>query len=138
MKNVNMTLVAVILSSAAAFAVEDAKPADKAGVKPSKTSPVTALPSGARVSEEKVKTLKSPEGVQSEGFKKADMNHDGVLSLEEYKGTSEGIQQAAKVGEGFQMIDRDGDGKLSAEEYSRVEKKAPVRILQPEGKPAAK
>lgn len=53
-------------------------------------------------------------------FKHIDQNSDGTLSFEEYKVSTVGHVDPARVEGLFKKKDADGDGKLTLEEYSFI------------------
>ncbi len=55
-----------------------------------------------------------------EVFKKLDTNHDGSLSLEEFKAGPKAKQDPAKAEEIFKKMDKGGDGKVTLEEFKQA------------------
>src|SRR4051794_37369446 len=103
MKSLSILLTTLALSSSVILAADAAKTPAKA----------TEIPAGAKVT---APAVVNPAA--ADAFKKLDLNHDGALSIEEFKTSPEAIKDPVKTPDLFKKLDKDGNGSLSPQELS--------------------
>lgn len=99
-------LATLVLTTVTAMAADPIKALEKAVVSP------------AAPSEAKTAGLPLTKPNPAEAFKKIDANHDGTLSIDEFKASPMALKDPAKTEELFKKKDKDGNGKLTLEEVS--------------------
>ena len=67
-------------------------------------------------------------------FKQIDKDGDGTLSFDEYKASTIGHIDPARVGDVFKKKDADGDGKLTLTEFMFVPPREPAKPAPTEPK----
>jgi hypothetical protein len=97
-------LATLVLTTVTAMAADPIKALEKAAAAPVAETKAAVLP------------LTKPNPI--EAFKKIDVNHDGSLSIDEFKASPMALKDPVKTEELFKKKDKDGNGKLTLEEVS--------------------
>jgi hypothetical protein len=105
-------LATLVLTTVTAMAADPVKALEKAAAAP------------AALTENKAAVLPLTKPNPAEAFKKLDANHDGTLSIDEFKASPMALKDPVKTEELFKKKDKDGNGKLSLEEVSMETKPA--------------
>jgi hypothetical protein len=115
-------LATLVLTTVTAMAADPIKALEKAAAAPAAETKAAVLP------------LTKPN--PAEAFKKLDANHDGTLSIDEFKASPMALKDPVKTEELFKKKDKDGNGKLSLEEVS-METKPEDKDVKPADKAPA-
>jgi hypothetical protein len=106
MNTLHTLLTTLVLTTVAAMAADPVKALEKAAAAP------------AAPTETKTAVLPLTKPNPAEAFKKLDANHDGTLSIDEFKASPMAMKDPVKTEELFKKKDKDGNGKLTLEEVS--------------------
>ena len=117
-------LATLVLTTVTAMAADPIKALENAAAAP------------AALTENKAAVLPLTKPNPAEAFKKIDANHDGTLSIDEFKASPMALKDPVKTEELFKKKDKDGNGKLSLEEVS-METKPEDKGVKPADKAPA-
>jgi hypothetical protein len=117
-------LATLVLTTITAMAADPIKALENAAAAP------------AALTENKAAVLPLTKPNPAEAFKKIDANHDGTLSIDEFKASPMALKDPVKTEELFKKKDKDGNGKLSLEEVS-METKPEDKGVKPADKAPA-
>jgi hypothetical protein len=119
-------LATLVLTTVTAMAADPVKALEKAAAAP------------AAGAETKTAVLPLTKPNPAEAFKKIDTNHDGTLSIDEFKASPMALKDPVKTEELFKKKDKDGNGKLTLEEVSMETKPEEKGIKPADTTPADK
>lgn len=117
-------LATLVLTTVTAMAADPIKALEKTAAAPAAETKAVVLP------------LTKPN--PAEAFKKLDANHDGTLSIDEFKASPMAMKDPVKTEELFKKKDKDGNGKLTLEEVSMETKPEEKGIKPADTTPADK